>query len=203
MLPAWLGIAVWAPPLVWAPPSLAAAPALSLDASSPTLVTIAAAPGDVLRPAVPPTPGPGLAPPVSALGLSALGLVTGDMTMAMSFGFDALPTGVLHFSVDRSSSGIGGLFPPDIDTEGSSGVAGDVYKSFFPPNHTLVFDGDGVGGSPAPDGLGLDEKSGSMAEGSISRSISPWRSRNGFAGRDREDARYRGHRRLGDGDWHR
>jgi hypothetical protein len=142
---------------VWAPTAWAAAPSFTLDASSPTLGSIAADPGDVLRPAAPPAPGPGLAPPVASLDLSALGLVAGDVPLGMSFGFDALPSGSLHFSVDRGTGGIAGLFPPDIDSEGGSGVAGDVYKSFFPPNHTLVFDGDGVGGSPAPDGLGLLE----------------------------------------------
>lgn len=41
-----------------------------------------------------------------------------------------------------------------MNSERASGAAGDVYRSFFPPSHTLVFDGDGSGGFA---GLGLDE----------------------------------------------
>ena len=53
--------------------------------------------------------------------------------------------------------GLGGLFPPDVDSEEASGAAGDIYRRFFPPNNTLVLDGYGVGGSPPPLGLGLDD----------------------------------------------
>ncbi len=79
------------------------------------------------------------------------------MPIAISFGLDAIPSGVLFFGVDRAADGIAGLFPPDIDSQGQSGAAGDIYRSNFPPNHTQVLDGDGQGGSPAPLGLGLDE----------------------------------------------
>ena len=135
------------------------APSLGLGAGSPSLTAIGAAPGELLNPAAPPTPGPGLAAPVRSFDLLALGLVAGDEPMAFSYGLDALPSGILHFSVDRGARGIAGLFPPDVDSEFSSGAAGDVYRSFFPPNHKLVLDGDGVGGSPSPKGLGLDEDS--------------------------------------------
>jgi hypothetical protein len=134
----------------------AAAPSLALDPTSPTLTGIAAEAGEVLNPAAPPAPGP-LAPPVRSFTLEALGLVAGDVPTTLSFGFDAIPSGVFFFSVDRAARGVGGLFPPDVDSERASGAAGDVYRSFFPPNHTLVLDGDGEGGSPPPDGLGLDE----------------------------------------------
>jgi hypothetical protein len=137
----------------------AGAPSFALDASSPSLTPVGAAPGELLHPAAPPVPGPGLPTPLLGFDLAALGLVPGDVPTSLSFGLDALPGGILHFSVDRGSRGIAGLFPPDVDSEFSSGAAGDVYRSFFPPNHTLELDGDGVGGSPAPDGLGLDESS--------------------------------------------
>ncbi|MBW2726439.1 MAG: thrombospondin type 3 repeat-containing protein, partial [Deltaproteobacteria bacterium] len=130
------------------------APSMMLDTGSPTLATITAAAGEVLRPNVAPSPGP-LSSPVRSVSLSALGLVSGDVPSAMSYGNDALPSGVLHFGVDRSAAGIGGLFPPDIASE--NGAAGDIYRSNFPPNHTLVLDGDGQGGSPSPLGLGLQE----------------------------------------------
>jgi hypothetical protein len=135
----------------------AAAPSVALDATSPTLAAIGAQAGELLTPAAPPGPGPSLAPPFRSIDLSALGLVSGDVPIALSLGLDALPAGTLHFSVDRAARGIGGLFPPDVDSERTSGAAGDVYRSFFPPNHTLELDGDGDGGSPAPDGIGLDE----------------------------------------------
>jgi hypothetical protein len=96
---------------------------------------------------------------VRALLRQALGLAAGDRLASLSFGRDAVPDGVMHFSVDRSASGIAGLFPPDLTTERSGGAAADVFRSFFPPNHALDLDGDGVGGDPAPDGLGLDETS--------------------------------------------
>jgi len=139
----------------------AAAPSLLLDPSSPTLGVIAAEAGEVLSPSLPPGPGP-LPGPVRAVGLSDLGLVAGDVPSALSFGVDAIPSGVLFFGVDRSATGIAGLFPPDIDSERQSGAAGDIYRSHFPPNHTLVLDGDGVGGSPASPGLGLDEDGASI-----------------------------------------
>ena len=139
----------------------AAAPSLLLDPSSPTLGVIGAEAGEILSPSLPPGPGP-LPGPVRAFSLSALGLVAGDIPSAMSFGADAIPAGVLFFGVDRSAVGIGGLFPPDIDSEKQSGAAGDLYRSDFPPNHTLVLDGDGVGGSPALPGLGLDEDGASI-----------------------------------------
>jgi hypothetical protein len=131
------------------------APSMLLDASSPTLAAIGAAPGEILSPAVPPAPGP-LSDPLRAFALSDLGLVAGDIPSAVSFGVDAIPTGVFFFTVERSAVGIGGLFPPDVDSERTSGAAGDIYRSNFPPNHTLVLDGDGVGGAPPP-GLGLEE----------------------------------------------
>jgi Thrombospondin type 3 repeat/Bacterial TSP3 repeat len=83
---------------------------------------------------------------------------------SLSFGLDALSQGQLHFAVDRNARGIAGLFPPDLSTERSSGAAGDVYRSFFPPNHTLVLDGNGVGTTPPTPGLGLDE-TGSAIDG--------------------------------------
>jgi hypothetical protein len=135
----------------------AGAPGFLLDSGSPTGSAIGAAPGEILQPAAPPAPGPGLPLPIRSFDLPALGLVSGDVPLALSFGLDAVPAGTLHFSVDRGSSGIGGLFPPDVDSEVGGGAAGDVYRSFFPPSHTLVLDGDGLGGTPAPDGLGLDE----------------------------------------------
>jgi hypothetical protein len=150
------GLAAWAL-LAAAGSARPAPPSFALDAASPTVGAIGSAAGEVLGPALPPAPGPGLAQPVRALSLAELGLVPGDVPTAISFGLDALPGGVLHFAVDRAADGVPGLFPPDVDSERQSGAAGDVYKSFFPPSHTLVFDGDGVGGSPAPDGLGLDE----------------------------------------------
>ena len=65
--------------------------------------------------------------------------------------------------VDRSARSTAGSFPPDVHTERSSGAAGDVYRSFFPPNHTLIFDGDGLeGGGPGSDGLGLDGSAGPL-----------------------------------------
>ena len=137
-------------------------PSLLLDPTSPTGTAIGAESGELLNPPVPPAPGPGLPLPLRSFTLAALGLVTGDVPIAISFGVDALPAGLLYFSVDRGSTGIGGLFPPDVDSERASGAAGDVYRSFFPPNHTLVLDGDGVGGSPAPDGIGLDETGGAI-----------------------------------------
>ena len=134
----------------------AASPSMLLDPTSPTLASIGAEAGELLVPGVPPGPGP-LPTPIRSLTLSALGLVLGDIPNALSLGYDAIPNGVLFFSVDRSASGVGGLFPPDVDSERTSGAAGDVYRSNFPPNHTLVLDGDGLGGSPSPPGLGLDE----------------------------------------------
>jgi hypothetical protein len=141
-----------------APPGAAhaaAPPSFALDAASPSLPLLGAAAGEVLNPALPPAPAPG--PPVRSLPLAALGLVAGDLPLAVSFGRDAIPGGRLHFGVSRVADGIAGVFPPDVASERASGAAGDVYKSFFPPNHTLVFDGNGAGGPPAPDGLGLDE----------------------------------------------
>jgi hypothetical protein len=138
------------------PAQSAAAPSMMLGPGSPTLVTIGVEVGEVLSPAVPPSSGP-LPDPVRAVSLSALGLVPGDAPTALSFGLDAVPTGVLFFGVDRSAVGLGGLFPPDVDSERTSGAAGDIYRSFFPPNNTLALDGDGLGGSPPPLGLGLDE----------------------------------------------
>ncbi len=132
----------------------AAAPSFGLDAASPSLGPLGAAPGEVLAPAVPPAPGPGLPPPLRRISLAELGLLPGDVPTALSFGRDALSGGILHFSVDRSADGVPGLFPPDVATERASGAAGDVYRSFFPPNHTIVLDGDGSGGLV---GLGLDE----------------------------------------------
>jgi hypothetical protein len=129
-----------------------------LDDASPTLGVIGAAAGEVLRPAVPPSAGP-LSAVVLSIGLTELGLVSGDVPSSLSFGFDVIPTGFLYFGVDRSAVGVGGLFPPDIDSERSSGAAGDIYRSNFPPNNTLFLDGDGLGGPPAPLGLGLDEDS--------------------------------------------
>ena len=123
----------------------AAAPSMLLDAGSPTLATIGAQAGDILSPAVAPAQGP-LPVPLASLGLADLGLTPGDVPVAMSFGTDAIPAGVLYFGVDRSASGVGGLFPPDVDSENASGVAGDIYRSFFPPNHTLVLDGNGQDG---------------------------------------------------------
>jgi len=137
-------------------------PSLLLDAASPTGATIGASAGEVLNPPNPPVPGPGLPPPLRSFPLAALGLVPGDVPRAVSFGFDALPSGILHFAVDRGSVGIAGLFPPDVASERSSGAAGDVYRSFFPPSHTLVLDGDGVGHSPPRPGLGLDEAGGAI-----------------------------------------
>jgi len=138
-------------------PALAApAPSFMLDATSPTLTTISAAAGTILRPAVPPAPGP-LSPPVIALSIGALGLVSGDQPTTLSFGMDEIPTGTYFFSVDRSANGVSGSFPPDVSTEASGGAAGDVFKSFFPPNNKLVLDGNGLGGTPAPKGLGLKE----------------------------------------------
>jgi hypothetical protein len=142
----------------------AAAPAFLLDGASPTVAAIGSDAGEVLTPAIPPTPGP-LSSPIRSIALTALGLVAADVPVTLSFGVDSIPSGILFFSVDRSTRGIGGSFPPDVDTERSSGAAGDVYRSFFPPNHTLVFDGDGLdGGSPGSDGLGLDESGSPMDE---------------------------------------
>ena len=115
-----------------------------LDPASPTLVTIGAAAGELLSPGIPPSPGP-LPDPIRSASLSALGLVSGDVPGALSFGLDAIPNGVLFFGVDRSAVGIGGLFDPDVDSERMSGAAGDIYRSNFPPNHTLVLDGRWVG----------------------------------------------------------
>jgi Thrombospondin type 3 repeat/Bacterial TSP3 repeat len=142
------------------------APSFLLDAASPTGVAIGAAPGEVLNPAAPPAPGPGLPVPLRALPLSSLGLVPGDVPSSLSFGLDALPHGQLHFTVDRDARGIAGLFPPDVSTERSSGAAGDVYRSSFPPHHTLVLDGNGIGNDPPVAGLGLDE-GGSAIDGLV------------------------------------
>jgi hypothetical protein len=133
----------------------AAPPCFALDTGSPSVALLGVAAGEVLSPSVPPSPGIG--PPVRSVSLAAMGLVAGDVPIALSFGRDAIPSGRLHFSVSRAANGIAGTFPPDVASERPSGAAGDVYKSFFPPNHTLVFDGNGAGGTPAPDGLGLDE----------------------------------------------
>ncbi len=133
----------------------AAPPSLALDTGSPSVAVLGVAAGEVLNPALPPAPGPG--PPVRTVSLAAMGLVPGDVPIALGFGRDAIPSGRLHFSVSRAANGIAGIFPPDVASERPSGAAGDVFKSFFPPNHTLVFDGNGAGGTPAPDGLGLDE----------------------------------------------
>jgi len=138
------------------PAQSAAAPSMVLDSSSPTLVTIGAVAGELLSPGVPPSPGP-LPDPIRSLSLSALGLVSGDVPGALSFAFDAIPNGVLFFGVDRSASGIGGLFPPDVASEQMSGASGDIYRSSFPPNHTLLLDGNGLNGSPLPPGIGLEE----------------------------------------------
>jgi hypothetical protein len=150
-----LGAALWTLAALPMATHAAAPPSFALDAASPSLGALGAAAGEILNPTVPPAPGIG--PPVRSVSLAALGLVAGDVPIAISFGRDALPSGRLHFSVDRAADGIAGIFPPEVASERSSGAAGDVYKSFFPPNHTLVFDGDGAGGPPAPDGLGLDE----------------------------------------------
>jgi len=133
----------------------AAPPSFALDTGSPSVAVLGVAAGEVLNPAVPPAPGIGS--PARSVSLAAMGLVAGDVPIALSFGRDAIPSGRLHFSVSRGANGIVGSFPPDVASERPSGAAGDVYKSFFPPNHTLVFDGNGAGGTPAPDGLGLDE----------------------------------------------
>ncbi len=138
-------------------PALAGtAPSMVLDSSSPTLGTIGAVWGDVLRPAVPPAPGT-LPAPIRAITLAAMGLVSGDHPSSLSYGVDSIPNGRFFFSVDRNTTGIAGMFPPDVNTEHSSNNPADVYKSYFPPNNTLVLDGNGAGGSPAPKGLGLDE----------------------------------------------
>jgi hypothetical protein len=144
--------------VVGASASRGAAPTFALDAISPTLSAFGANPGELLQPAAPPAPGP-LAPPSLALGLAELGLVAGDVPNAVSFGVDALPSGVVHFAVGRSTSGFAGLFPPDVESESSSGeAAGDVFRSFFPPNNRQALDGDGLGSGT--DGIGLDESSG-------------------------------------------
>jgi hypothetical protein len=159
-LPGFAAAALWVAAVGFGQPAALHAegtPSLLLDPDSPTLATIGAEAGEILDPPIPPAPGPGLPPPLRSFTLAALGLVAGDVPVAISFGRDALPGGILHFSVDRTSSGIGGLFPPDVASERASGAAGDVYRSFFPPNHTLVLDGDGVSSSGSPDGLGLDE----------------------------------------------
>jgi len=138
------------------------APSIQLDSASPTLTAIGSSPGEVLNPAAPPGPAPplpaGLAAPARSFDLAALGLVPGDVPTALSFGLDDLATGSLHFSVDRSSNGIAGSFPPDLASENSSGASSDVFRSFFPPNHTRELDGDGRDDpNTPPDGLGLDE----------------------------------------------
>ena len=139
-----------------------AAPAFLLDASSPTLGAAGVTAGEGLHPAAPPGPAPplpdGLAAPILAFDLDALGLAAGDVPVALSFALDEVAIGDFFFSVDRSSDGIAGAFPPDVSTEKSSGASGDVFQSFFPPSHTLVLDGDGrAGANPPPDGIGLDE----------------------------------------------
>ena len=145
-----------------APASAATAPSMVLDTSSPTLATIGAASGEVLRPALPPAPGT-LPAPIRAVTLADMGLVAGDLPASVSYGIDAIPAGRFFFSVDRNTTGVsGGDFPPDVYTERSSGNEADVYKSYFPPNSTLVLDGNGAGGSPAPKGLGLDETGSSI-----------------------------------------
>jgi len=145
-----------------APPARAAtAPSMLLDATSPTLGVIGAASGEVLRPAVPPAPGT-LPAPLRAVTLAAMGLVSGDLPASLSYGIDIIPGGRFFFSVDRGTSGIAGMFPPDVNTEQSSGNEADVYKSYFPPSNTLVLDGNGAGGSPTPKGLGLDETGSSI-----------------------------------------
>jgi hypothetical protein len=82
----------------------AAAPSWMLDGTSPTVAATGSAAGEVLTPAAPPAAGP-LSPPLRSFTLSALGLVAGDVPVTLSFG---------------------------VDTERSSGAAGDVYRSFFP-----------------------------------------------------------------------
>ena len=119
----------------------AAAPALVLDGASPTVAVIGSVAGEVLTPAVPPLPGP-LSSPIRSFTLTALGPVAGDVPVTLSFGVDAIPSGILFFGVDRSARGIAGSFAPDVDSEWSSGAGGDVYRSFFRPNHTLVCDGE-------------------------------------------------------------
>jgi hypothetical protein len=153
-----LTIVIAAVSLSSSPAHTGPAPSMLLDSVSPTLSMIPADAGDVLSPGAAPSPGP-LPDPLLSLTLSALGLVSGDVPVALSFGLDAIPSGVLFFGVDRSAAGIAGLFPPDVDSERQSGAAGDIYRSNFPPNHSLVLDGDGEGGSPPPLGLGLDEGS--------------------------------------------
>jgi hypothetical protein len=139
-----------------------AAPTFALDSASPSLAATGTTAGEVLNPAAQPGPAPplpaALAPPIRSLDLAALGLVSGDVPTALSFGIDDIAGGDLFFSVDRSSSGIAGSFPPDVASEAGSGASGDVFQSFFPPSNTLVLDGDGRDdpNSP-PDGIGLDE----------------------------------------------
>jgi hypothetical protein len=138
------------------------APSFALDSASPTSTLTGTHAGEVLNPAAPPGPAPPLPatlpPPVRSFDLTALGLVSGDVPTALSFGLDDIAGGDLFFSVDRSSSGIAGSFPPDVASEAGNGAAGDVFQSFFPPSHTLALDGDGRDDpNPPPDGLGLDE----------------------------------------------
>jgi len=94
----------------------ALAQSLTLDPTSASLVGIPATTSDLLRPSSAPPAAPS---PVVGLSAAELGLLPGDVIDAISFGDDGALGGpaTLFFSVDRTSTGAGVVFPPDVTGE--------------------------------------------------------------------------------------
>jgi hypothetical protein len=93
--------------------------------------------------------------PTVITGMSALGLVTGDVINAISFGDDELLQAypVITFSVSAGSTGIPGT-PPDVASEAAGGdAAGDIFSAGTlgaPTANTLLVDENGLPAAGPP-----------------------------------------------------
>lgn len=156
-------------------PAAARAQTFALDPLSNTLALTGAAANELLRPGAAPAPGP-LPLPLAGFKATELGLISGDIIDALSFGDDG-PMGpsTLYFTVARGAVGVAGPLTPDVSSE-TLGVppltqpeaASDIFATLdpaagvFPPFHTQILDGNG--GAPLAPltsypgfGLGLSE----------------------------------------------
>ena len=132
-------------------PAPCGAASFVLDPASSSLGAIGAGTADLLRPAPPGAP---------AIGVPAadLGLLSGDVIDAMSYGDDGPIGSTLYFSVSRTSSGLAGPVTPDVASE-TAGVApgtqpeasSDIFTALAPfcglaggGANTQVLDGNGM-----------------------------------------------------------
>lgn len=156
--------------LAWPTGGQAAGPVFTLNAGSPSLLTIPATAGDVLSPGAPPAPGP-MPAPLVGIPAAALGLVAGDVLRDVAFDISPLPLTMdrrVLFSVDGAAVGLPLTAPPaNVSCESSSGqAAADIFLSqpfAVPPvaANQLAADANGTAdstcGAPAANGLGLVE----------------------------------------------